>query len=205
MLDKGSTDYSLILVGAHDGRKTEDLVKIASELGKVILVEPVPWLFEALSQRHAGLDNVIFVNKCVTEKDAESVSFYAPKPSAREVLYYGDQLGSIKPQHAVDHSKELESHIEEITCEGISFPTLLARYDVQEIGLLFTDTEGMDATLLLEFPFDVIKPHRILFEHMHSDGTFHIGTQFGAVLTLLDQHGYRTAVKDHENCAAILR
>ena len=54
--------YSLILIGAHDGSKTLPLIRESSAKGKVLLVEPVPFLFHRLAQTVSGIPNVTLAN-----------------------------------------------------------------------------------------------------------------------------------------------
>lgn len=196
---------SLVMVGAHSGAKTEQLIRESAELGEVILIEPVPWLFEQLQSRYAGHPRIHLLNICVSERDAETMPFYAPRPSANELHPWGDQLGSMNPTHAVDYFAGYKDHIEEIEVKGVTFETLLRTFEIDYIDLLFTDTEGFDAKLLDMFPFLKLRPAKILFEHKHSDGVDHIGKNFGHLLFTLEKFGYRTRVFDVENCLAVLQ
>ena len=49
---RNNHDYSLIMIGAHNGKKSTQLVIDALKFGKVCLVEPVPYLFDQLSRTH---------------------------------------------------------------------------------------------------------------------------------------------------------
>src|SRR3989337_638351 len=113
--------YSLIMIGAHDGSKTLPLIREASGKGKVLLVEPVPFLFRRLGIAVSGIPNVTLANVCVSLVDGD-VEFTAPTESATRG---GDQLGSLNPRHAVDHLPEMSGHIETILAKSMTFDSLV--------------------------------------------------------------------------------
>ena len=198
-------DYSLVMIGAHTGRKTRFFVERAARYGKVCLVEPVPHLFAQLIKTHAHTRNVELVNKCITAENIEKVAFYAPTEDANKIRPFGDQLGSLNPYHAVNHDRNLTGVIKEIEVPALTIHGLLSKIKCGSLNILYLDTEGYDMTLLEEFPFSDLKPCSILFEHKHADGTHNIGENFGRVITTLNKLGYRVQCLDRENCLATLR
>jgi len=198
-------DFSLIMVGAHNGAKTVKLVKAALQWGKVCLVEPSPHLFADLRRRYGETDGLTLINACLTPDEVETVTFYAPSQTATRVTPWGDQLGSLNPSHAADHGPKLAAHIEEIEAPALTPSQLIARIGCEAVDLLMLDTEGYDCALLGAYPFDVTKPRAIIFEHRHADGVGRIGANFAATITVLGDLGYDVAVLDQENCIARLR
>jgi FkbM family methyltransferase len=196
--------FSLIVIGAHSGEKLRQAIELYSKRGDVLLVEPVPWLFKKLQEKYGSVKSVHLLQAVISENDAEEVSFFAPVESANEIATWGDQLGSLNPIHALGHNKEFSNKIEEIKVRGISFKELINKFEIDEIEVLHTDTEGYDARLLSEFPFDKIKPMELIFEYKHSDGVFTIGKNFAKLLLILDGLSYKTQVIDVENCHSIL-
>lgn len=200
-----ANNFSLIMVGAHNGAKTVKLVKAALQLGKVCLVEPSPHLFADLRRRYGETDGLILINACLTPDEVETFTFYAPSQTATQVTPWGDQLGSLNPNHAADHSPKLAAHIEAIEAPALTPSQLIALIGCEVVDLLMLDTEGYDCTLLGAYPVDVAKPCAIIFEHRHADGFAGIGANFAATITVLDDLGYDVAVLDQENCIARLR
>ena len=196
--------FSLIVIGAHSGKKLSQAIELYSKRGDVLLVEPVPWLFKKLQEKYGSVKSVHLLQAVISENDAEEVSFFAPVESANEIATWGDQLGSLNPIHALGHNKEFSNKIEEIKVRGISFRELINKFEIDEIEMLHTDTEGYDARLLSAFPFDKIKPRELIFEYKHSDGVFTIGKNFAKLLLILDGFSYKTQVIDVENCHSIL-
>ena len=59
---------------------------------------------------------------------------------------------------------------EKLSVETTTVDEIINHYDVKEIELLQTDTEGHDYEILMNYGF-VIKPRKVLlFEHKHMDG-----------------------------------
>jgi hypothetical protein len=107
--------------------------------------------------------------------------------------------------HATLHNPAFAAHVLEIEVDCVTFSDLVAKYAIDGIGTLFTDTEGFDARILETFPFSRAMPDRIIFEHKHADGVFDIGRKFGMLICLLDMLGYNVRVCDIENCVASRR
>ena len=196
--------FSLVVIGAHSGDKLSKAIETYSKHGDVLLVEPVPWLFKKLQEKYGLVKSVHLLQAVISENDADEISFFAPVESANEIATWGDQLGSLNPVHALGHNKEFSKKIEEIKVRGISFGTLINKFEIEQIDVLHTDTEGYDARLLSVFPFDKIKPRELIFEYKHSDGVFTIGKNFAKLLLILDELSYKTQVIDTENCHSIL-
>jgi FkbM family methyltransferase len=196
-----SSHFSLVLVGAHDGSKMKTFIRQAEAVGKVLLIEPVPFLFSKLESRYAKSPKVILSKIAISTKDGE-FEFIAPKQTANLFVAHGDQLGSLVPNHAKLHDERMAQHIEVIKTPASSFTTLVRTENISSIHTLFTDTEGMDAELLQSFPFSAIIPKRIIFEFKHTDGANRVGKKLASLLTFLEDHGYRINVLDAENMIA---
>jgi FkbM family methyltransferase len=194
-------DFRLVLVGAHDGSGLEKFVREAESKGRVLLIEPVPFLFKKLQARFAKSAKVVSRNIALSTKDG-AVAFTAPKQTANSVLPYGDKLGSMVSDHAAGHDARMSQHVEVINIPASSFETLIKAENISSIHTLFTDTEGMDAELLLSFPFSIIVPKLIIFEFKHADGLFRVGRKFARLLNLLEDRGYRVSVIGAENMLA---
>ena len=198
-------DFSLIMIGAHNGKKTKHFVRNASKYGPVCLVEPIPHLFKQLEKLHKPSKKMILLNKCINPLATEFVEFYAPSPEANRIHPSGDQLGSLHADHAKNHDIRLENAIHKIKVRALTLTQLIEALQCRDINLLFLDTEGFDSEILPTFPFDKLKPQAILFEHKHSDGTHNIGAKFANLIIQLNMNGYRVQCIDRENCLATLK
>ena len=195
--------YSLLLVGAHNGSKIEDFILSNAAKGQVLLIEPVPWLYQQLEKRFANYSSISLFNGVIAEQDNDKISFFAPIPSANEVAPWGDQLGSLNSDFATEVDILFTDKIEQISSLALSFESLIDKYKISSIDTLFTDTEGFDAKILATFPFKKIKPREIYFEYKHSDGVFNIGKNFASLLIILANQKYKIQVIDLENCKAV--
>jgi FkbM family methyltransferase len=196
-------EYSLVFIGAHDGSKQKALIESAALIGEVLLVEPVPELFDRLSNLYSKNPKIKILKLAISEEDSDQTSFYAQTSLANQIEGYGDQLGSLNPSHAKDHNRLFISTTKEIKVSTITFKSLLKKYDITYIDTLVTDTEGYDARILSSFPFLIFRPRQIIFEYKHSDGFLSIGKRLATLLVILENFGYRTKVLDIENCLAI--
>jgi hypothetical protein len=139
----------------------------------------------------------------VTEKKTSTVTFNAPKKNANTFNSVADQLGSLKLEHAQVSVPGIEEYFEKVTIPATTFQSLFIDFDIKSINGLIIDTEGMDAALLMAFPFYQIKPKEILFEFKHSDGTMRVGKNLANVLIRLTDMGYTITPVDHENFYAV--
>lgn len=193
--------FSLVLIGAHNGSKLADLIGDAKAMGKVLLVEPVPFLFAQLELKFGGDDAVSLRNLCIAPT-AGTVRFFAPLPSANSIHGFGDQMGSLLEDHATKHDPRFSQHFEQIKVRSETFESIIDDAGITSIDVLYCDTEGMDVILLDQFPFARLLPQKIVFEFKHADGTHRVGKKLGAFLIRLDDLGYRTQVLDAENLLA---
>ena len=65
-------NFSLVMIGAHDGSKTTSVVHECALLGQVLLIEPMTYLFEKLARQFAGNANITCLNEVISGVDGES-------------------------------------------------------------------------------------------------------------------------------------
>lgn len=197
-------NFSLVIIGAHNGGKLKEKVGECLVDGNVLLVEPVPWLFEELKNNYKGMDRVLFLNAAVSTSDSESCPFYAPQKVIRNLCDWGDEIGSLNKTHSEVHlGDEIKNNIQEINVKTLCFDSLLNMFNATSIKKLQLDAEGLDAKILMLFPFERIRPEEIVFEYKHSDGEFNIGRNFGNIVSKLDSMSYRTQIISEENCKSV--
>ena len=176
------SDYSLVIIGAHDGSKLGHIVHKAAAHGKVLLVEPTPYLFKRLKAKYSQNPQVELFNAAITHaKNAAKIDFFMVEDEASGLRRYGNQLGSLDPNHAQNHLEGFGNFVKRITVDATNFEELFKLYQIKSIDVLITDTEGSDVGILKDFPYQFIKPRLILFEHKHSDGTSNIGPNYASL------------------------
>ena len=163
----------IIQIGSHVGNTNNDpIFKHIDETTKLFLVEPVPYLFYKLQDNYTeklqDTTNIVFINKAVSDF-VGLINMTIPSTSNdfSKLPYWASQLASVNPTHATRHIPRLK--IETITVETTTIDHIVKEYDIEEIELLHTDTEGHDYNILMNYSF-IIKPRQILFEHRHTDG-----------------------------------
>ena len=163
---------SLIQIGANDGKRFDEIskfIKKNNEL-KAILVEPVKKYFEELKKSYKDFKNIKFENSAIS-KNNEINSLYCVKD--KFLKNYQDHIKGInshKIKHLLNHNVK-ESHIEKIKVETLTFQSLIKKYDLTEIDLLYIDVEGYDDKIVIDF-LDNSKLRPILiFEYIHIKNT----------------------------------
>ena len=76
--------------------------------------------------------------------------------------------------------------------------SLLARHGVSQVDVLMLDTMGHDHALLRDFPFDLVQPGIIQFEHRLITRTEHLDC-----IRMLSRRGYGLCTVDMDTVAVL--
>lgn len=192
------TNKTIIQIGSHEGNSSNDpIYNVVDNTTKLILVEPVPFLFKKLKRNYESkfglINNIIFINKAVSNFIGEiSMTVPSEKNNFSKLPYWASQLGSVNNNHANGHLSNLI--VENITVKTTTINAIIKDYNITDIDLLHTDTEGHDFTILMDYSFE-IKPKKIIFEHRHMDGLHKIGKKYEELSNKLLLLGYKKKVK----------
>ena len=165
----------------------------------MILVEPVPYLFEQLKNNYKKFDNgnIIFINKAVSNFIGEiEMTIPSEENNFSELPFWASQLGSVNRDHALGHISDLI--VQKISVKTTTINEIVKEYNIKQIDLLHTDTEGHDYTILMHYDFE-IKPKRIMFEHKHIDGLFNTGMKYDELSNKLLSLGYKKTGQNSED------
>lgn len=193
---------TIIQIGSHVGNTCNDpIFNIVDNNTKLILVEPVPYLFEQLknnyNKKFGDNHNIIFINKAVSDFIGEiEMTIPSEKNDFSKLPFWASQLASVNDNHAVGHISNLL--VEKINVKTTTINEIVKEYNINEIDLLHTDTEGHDYTILMNYNFD-IKPKQIIFEHKHMDGLFTTGHKYDKLLNKLMSLGYKKIQQNNED------
>jgi FkbM family methyltransferase len=185
---------TIIQIGSHVGNTCNDpIFNIVDNNTKLILVEPVPFLFEKLKNNYAkkfgNTQNIIFINKAVSNFIGEiEMTVPSEKNDFSKLPDWASQLASVNSAHATGHIPSLL--VEKIIVETTTINEIVKTYNIKQIDLLHTDTEGHDYIILMNYTFE-IKPKKIMFEHKHMDGLFNIGIKYDTISNKLLSLGYK--------------
>ena len=195
-------DSTIIQIGAHVGNTINDPVfERVDENTKLILVEPVPYLFNLLKKNYklklprTG-NRIIFLNKAVGNYVGKlELTIPSGRNNFAELPYWASQLASSDPDHIRKHLPDMETEVIQVATTTID--EIVQEHKLDEIFLLKTDAEGMDYDILMHYfggNFSAkVKPRQILFEHNHMEGTFASGTKHMRIMTILSSLGYKKA------------
>lgn len=191
-----------IQIGSHVGDTPNDpIFNIIDNNTKLILIEPVPYLFKKLknnyNKKYGINENIIFINKAVSDFVGEiEMTIPSEKNNFRKLPYWASQLASINPYHATGHINSLI--VEKINVETTTINQIIKEYNIQQIDLLHTDTEGHDYIILMNYNF-AIKPKKIMFEHKHMDGLFKTDVKYDELSNKLISLGYKKISQNNED------
>jgi len=184
----------IIQIGSHVGNTDNDpIFNQVDKSTKMILVEPVPYLFIQLQQNYmkkfGDNSNIIFINMAVSNYVGEiELTIPSERNDFSNLPYWATQLASVNSTHATDHIANLLT--DKITVKTTTINEIIKDCNITTIDLLHTDTEGHDYEILMDYDF-IIKPAKIMFEHKHMDGFLKRGARFDILINKLHSLGYR--------------
>lgn len=197
------TNKTIIQIGSHVGNTCNDPIfnTINYNNTKLILVEPVPYLFEELKknyrEKYPNNKNIFFINKAISNFIGEiEMTIPSEKNDFSKFPLWASQLASVNPYHALSHINTLL--VEKIIVKTTTISEIIKEYGITQIDLLHTDTEGHDYTILMNYNFE-IKPIKIMFEHKHMDGVFKIGIKYKELVNKLLRLGYKKIDQTEED------
>ena len=160
-----------IQIGAHIGNTNNDFVfnNIKDNM-TYILIEPVPYLFEQLSNNYKNKKNIILLNIAISNYEG-NLDLYVPseKNNFNQLPSWANQLASVNENHLTEHIPGLI--VDKITVECKTINQVIKEYNICNIDSIYIDTEGHDYDILMDLDLSKIKPHNIIFENKHMDGT----------------------------------
>tara|TARA_Y100000816_G_C26080242_1_gene569261 strand:+ start:1039 stop:1653 length:615 start_codon:yes stop_codon:yes gene_type:complete len=196
------TDRTIIQIGSHIGNtKNDPIYKKVDPTTTLILVEPVPYLFDKLKQNYEkkNISNIHFINKAVSNYIGKiELTIPSEKNDFCKLPKWVSQLSSVNEAHIKSHVECKDVITEKINVQTTTVDEIIKEYGVKEIELLHTDTEGHDYEILMSYSFD-IKPRKILFEHKHMDGTFKIGKRYELLKSKLISFDYKYSYHNTED------
>jgi FkbM family methyltransferase len=160
---------NIIQVGANDGKRFDELSKFIDEsISNCILIEPIPKYFEELKKNLKNKKNVKLEN-CAISKDNEISFLYSVKNNY--LNKYDEHIKAISSfdiKHLLRHGVK-KKHIEKIKVMSSNFRSLIKKYDLKDLDLLYIDAEGYDGKIVLDFFENSKFEPIIIFEYVHID------------------------------------
>lgn len=197
-----SRDFVIVVVGAYDGIENDPISRFARSYPcRGILLEPQPAVYERLCANLAAFPNLRCLNAAIDERSGVQ-TMYGVRPGTG-LPTWTEQIASFRREHVEKHEERapgLGAHIVEQSIRTISFGDLIENYHLDHIDVLQIDAEGMDAQMLLWFPFERLRPGLLHYEvaHMKTE-------EERSVRARVASFGYRVFVADAETDAMAVR
>jgi FkbM family methyltransferase len=180
-----------IQIGANDGDKGDYLdTHVQSDDWIGVLVEPVPYVFEALEKRHGANARLTLVNAAIADHDGTAQLYYLPKADDADLPTWYDALASFRREVIAKHAAwipDIESRISTIEVPTLTFESLCEAHCIRKIDLVQIDTEGYDYEVVKQIDLEKHQPAIVLYEHYHLQP----GEREACELHL-ENHGYRS-------------
>lgn len=146
---------------------------------RVVAFEPHPRLFADLVRRFSGDQQVVCVQKAISDKPGR-LPFYTSEqhPGIHS-------LAPFDPTHEPTEIAEVSTLSEE-----------LVALDVSEVTALKIDVEGADFLALRGFDWQHIKPELVMVEFMDARSTEHFDYTHHDMAMFMQTHGYETWVSE---------
>jgi len=185
---------TIIQIGSHIGNTINDpIYKDIDQTTTLILVEPVPYIFKQLKENYKkkNIKNIYFINKAVSNFIGHiELTTPSEKNDFTKLPFWASQLSSTRNDHISSINPNVKIITEKIIVETTTLDQIIKDYNLKEIELLHTDTEGHDYEILMNYSF-IVKPKKILFEHCHMDGFYKIGERYESLKNKLTLFGYK--------------
>ena len=169
-----SDDRSYIIqIGANDGVSGDPLFDMAQkhENWKLLLVEPVPHLFDQLKKNYGNTARVTYVNAAINEDGDPQLFYVIDQKAYQEIPNLSrdyEQIGSFDEQHLISLGGErLRKFISPIEVQSYSLTQLLDLYRINHFDALLLDAEGYDWLILKQLNLEKHLPKIIFFEQTH--------------------------------------
>ena len=157
----------IIQIGANDGQSFDELnYFIVKNKTNSILVEPILENFKKLEINYKNLDFVKLENSAISIKNEVSKLY---KVDSKYLNLYGGHIPAIpsfNKEHLINHGVSSRHIISEVI-NPITIKELIFKYQVENLDLLFIDTEGYDGKIVHNFLDNSNLRPFIVFEYVH--------------------------------------
>lgn len=153
-----------------------------------LMIEPLPFVYQRLRQRYAGMDGLCFENVAIDREPGERVFYHLRPDSDPSLPPWYDQLGSFLKDNVLKHAPDLPdiaTRLTQTVVPCMSFQQVCERNGIEQLDVLHIDAEGYDAAILASVDLARFAPAVVLFEHKHLSAA-----DYAACLDQLTSAGY---------------
>lgn len=180
-LDFG-TSIDILQIGACAGKSWNDpifkfLVNQKTDEISAVLMEPVLTSFIDLQHNYRGskarisFENFALVPSHELAAIGKTATMFAINSDAEGPgqIGWSGQIASMDPLHGRAHGFST-SDLQVLEVNATDWTSILQRHaqssNSAAVGLLLLDTEGYDCRLVLDFPWQSVRPNIVVFEHV---------------------------------------
>ena len=177
---------SLIQIGANDGKRFDELNYFIEKYKiKSVLVEPVDIYFNELKNNYSNLEYVKIENSAISVDNEIAYLFAVNDEYIKKYDEHVKGLSSFDIKHLIKHGVK-KKHIEKRKITSQSLLSLIDKYNIKELDLLYVDTEGYDGKIVYEFVVKTKLKPIIIFEYIHIENKF-----FSKLINLLNEKKFK--------------
>ena len=187
---------NFVQIGANDGLRSDPIREFVVRYGwRGVMVEPMPFAFDALRRNYAGYPrlDLVFLNAAVSEVREEKV-FWTIDVAQLGHLSEEDRL-SLSRKSSFDRELlesflppdlDVDLALAPLKLDCLTFEDVVAAMPGSaRPELLVVDAEGYDGVIIRSNDFSRFRPQVVIFEHGH------LGDTYAAVHQHLLDAGYR--------------
>ena len=141
-------------IGAFNGKDFDGLYRYTHNNNWTgIFVEPIPEYFQQLKLNFQNIENKFFENSAITEEDGDY-----------EIMrIIGDKKWMLGSSSLLPNKTNKKYNYYKQSIKGITFNSLVKKYNIKKIDVLQIDTEGYDLIILKKI-IPIFKPKFINIE-----------------------------------------
>jgi len=177
---------SLLQIGANDGKRFDELNYFIKKYEiKSVLVEPIDKYFNELKNNYLNLEYVKIENSAISVDNEISYLFVVNDEYIKKYDEHVKGLNSFDIKHLIKHGVK-KKHIEKKKITSQTILSLIDKYNIKELDLLYVDTEGYDGKIVYEFVVKTNLKPIIIFEYIHIENKF-----FNKLINLLNEEKFK--------------
>lgn len=139
-----------------------DIIKGYGEIELLVLVEPMSIHNDKILNFYKSVKNKVIKNVVIlTEEDRKTTTFFYHKNDGP--LY---EVASLDKTHITKHGFDLDG-IVELNVECMTINSLFNELNLNQVDILFIDTEGWDDSIIKSIDYDKFNIESIYFENLH--------------------------------------
>ena len=176
---------SIIQIGANDGERFDIINKFVKKYSPfTILIEPIKSNYESLKENYADQKNILYENLAISV-DNEISELYKVKDE--KINLYDEHIvgiTSFNKNHLINNGVKKKYIVRE-KVNIIYIKDIILKHSINDLDLLFIDTEGYDAKIVKDFLINSKLRPFIIFEYIHSNHYF-----FSETINMLIENEY---------------